>query len=220
MITVSPATLPDGSVTSAYSQTVTASGGSSPYTFAVTAGSLPTGLSLNTSTGDITGTPTATGTFNFTITATDSLACTGSTAYTVDIDAAGQVLRFFTIQPCRLIDTRRVNGTYGGPALQAGTQRSFPLDGQCGIQADAVAVSANITTVNPTVRGDLRAFPTGGPVPSSSVINFNAGRTRANNLIVPLMGTPLGSMTIQTDMTSGTTNFLFDANGYFAFVSQ
>ena len=57
-------------------------------------------------------------------------------------------------------------------------------------------------------------------MPSSSVINFNAGGTRANNIIVPLFGTPIGSMTIRCDMPSGSTNFLFDANGYFEFVSQ
>jgi hypothetical protein len=219
-ITVSPATLPNGSVTSAYSQTVSGSGGTAPYTFAVTAGSLPTGLSLNASSGAITGTPTVTGPFSFDITATDANACTGTTSYTVNINAGGQVLRFFTIAPCRLIDTRRVTGTWGGPPLQAATQRVFPLDGQCTIPADAVAVSANMTTVLPTAGGDLRAFPTGGPVPSSSVINFNAGGIRANNIIVPLTGSPIGSMTIQTDMPSGSTNFLFDANGYFEFVSQ
>jgi N-acetylneuraminic acid mutarotase len=220
VITVLPATLPDGSVTTAYSQTVSASGGTAPYTFAVSAGALPTGLSLNPSTGAITGTPTVAGPFSFDITATDANVCDGSTSYTVNINAGGQVLRFFTIQPCRLIDTRRVTGTWGGPPLQAATFRDFPLDGQCGIPADAVAVSANMTAVLPTAGGDLRAFPTGDPMPSSSVINFNAGGIRANNIIVPLTGTPIGSMTIRCDMPSGSTNFLFDANGYFAFVSQ
>ena len=141
------------------------------------------------------------------------------------VPIAGRVpppaVRFFTINPCRLIDTRRPAGSYGGPALQAGTQRDFAIDGQCGIPADALAVSANITTVNPSARGDLRAYPAGAPVPSSSVINFNAGQTRANNAIVPLMGSPIGSMTIQTDITGGgTTHFLFDVNGYFKFVSN
>ena len=84
-ITVSPTTLPGGIVGTAYSDTVTAAGGAGPNTFAVTAGALPTGLTLGTD-GAITGTPSADGEFTFTITATDSAtSCTGSRAYTVRI---------------------------------------------------------------------------------------------------------------------------------------
>ena len=54
-----------------YDAFVPASGGQLPYTFAVTSGSLPPGLVLNFSTGEITGTPTASGSFPFTITVTD-----------------------------------------------------------------------------------------------------------------------------------------------------
>jgi hypothetical protein len=91
VITVSPATLPGGAVGVAYNQTVTASGGAGPFVFAVTSGTLPTGLSLNPATGAITGTPSVMGTFSFTITATSPPACTGSRAYTVGIGVgAGQ----------------------------------------------------------------------------------------------------------------------------------
>ena len=82
-ITVSPATLPDGTVGVAYNQTITASGGASPYMFSFT-GNLPTGLTLSTS-GILSGTPTMAGTYNFTVTATDSSNYTGSQAYTVMI---------------------------------------------------------------------------------------------------------------------------------------
>ncbi len=84
-ITVSPATLPGGIVGTAYTETATAAGGTGPYTFAVTAGALPTGLTLGTN-GAITGTPSAEGEFTFTITATDTTtSCTGSRAFTVRI---------------------------------------------------------------------------------------------------------------------------------------
>ncbi|WP_157572069.1 beta strand repeat-containing protein [Hydrogenophaga taeniospiralis] len=85
-VSVSPSTLPNGAVTVAYSQTLTASGGVSPYSFGVTAGALPAGLSLS-SGGVLSGTPTAGGTFNFTATATDSSPFpgpfAGSRAYTL-----------------------------------------------------------------------------------------------------------------------------------------
>ncbi|MEA2568906.1 MAG: hypothetical protein QOI24_907, partial [Acidobacteriota bacterium] len=67
-------------------QSVTASGGGGSYSFAVTAGTFPTGLSL-ASGGGITGTPTATGTFNFTVTATDTASlCTGTQSFSIAVN--------------------------------------------------------------------------------------------------------------------------------------
>ena len=94
-VTVSPATLPNGAVAAAYSQTVTASGGTGPYSFAVTAGALPAGVTLSVG-GVLSGTPSAGGTFNFTVTASDSSAFpgpfAGSRAYTLTIAAPTIVL--------------------------------------------------------------------------------------------------------------------------------
>lgn len=84
-ILVNPATVPGATVAVAYNQTLSASGGTAPYSFAITAGALPAGLSLNTGTGALTGTPTAAGTFNFTVTATDANSFTGSRAYTLAV---------------------------------------------------------------------------------------------------------------------------------------
>jgi len=67
--TTSP--LPPGQVGAAYSKTIAVTG-LSPFTFSVTSGSLPAGLGLNSSTGAITGTPTAYGTSNFTVKVVDS----------------------------------------------------------------------------------------------------------------------------------------------------
>ncbi len=86
-LSLSPASLTNPTVSSAYSQTISASGGNGTYSYAVTAGSLPAGLSLNTSTGALTGTPTAGGAFNFTITATDTASATGSKAYSITVAA-------------------------------------------------------------------------------------------------------------------------------------
>ena len=86
-LSLSPASLTNPAVSSAYSQTISASGGNGTYSYAVTAGSLPAGLSLNTSTGALTGTPTAGGAFNFTITATDTASATGSKAYSITVAA-------------------------------------------------------------------------------------------------------------------------------------
>jgi Putative Ig domain/Proprotein convertase P-domain len=83
-IDLSPAALPGGKINQAYNQTITASGGTVPYTFAVTSGTLPAGITLDSS-GVLSGTPTEAGTFDITITATDVNNCTGSIAYSLVI---------------------------------------------------------------------------------------------------------------------------------------
>ncbi|MBF0235479.1 MAG: IPTL-CTERM sorting domain-containing protein, partial [Desulfamplus sp.] len=82
-ITLAPPLLPQGTEGVAYSRSITASGGQAPYTFSVTAGTLPNGLLFTN--GLISGTPTTAGTFTFTVTATDANGCTGLQAYTITI---------------------------------------------------------------------------------------------------------------------------------------
>ena len=84
-ITVNPATLPNGTLGVAYNQTITATGGTPPYTFAITSGALPAGLTLNPATGALTGTPTSIGASNFVVTATDANACPGGRTYSITI---------------------------------------------------------------------------------------------------------------------------------------
>jgi len=84
---LNPTTLPAGMVGAAYSQAMSATGGSGTYTYTVTAGSLPSGFSLNATTGVLSGTATTAVTSNFTITATDSLGGTGNRAYAVVVNA-------------------------------------------------------------------------------------------------------------------------------------
>jgi hypothetical protein len=86
-VVVAPTSLPTGRVTTAYSQTISATGPPGPFTFAVTSGSLPTGLTLS-SGGALTGTPTAAGGFNFTIAATNAVAESGSQGYALTINLA------------------------------------------------------------------------------------------------------------------------------------
>lgn len=90
VITVAPAgsALPQPTFTNAYSTPITASGGAGGYTYAVTGGTLPTGLSIASGTGVISGTVSAAATspYNFTVTATDSNGCPGSTTYTGTIN--------------------------------------------------------------------------------------------------------------------------------------
>jgi hypothetical protein len=87
-VTVNPATLPNATVGVAYNQTLTATGDEGPFTFAVTSGALPAGLTLNPTTGAITGTPTSPATANFTITATNAELCAGRRPYVLGVGAS------------------------------------------------------------------------------------------------------------------------------------
>jgi len=69
---ITSTSLPSGTLGTPYDQTLSVTGGSSAYTWSVTAGSLPDGLSLDPSTGEISGTPDLSGTDIFVVTVTDS----------------------------------------------------------------------------------------------------------------------------------------------------
>ena len=122
-VTVNPASLPDGTFSTAYSQTLTASsanGGTPPYTFATSAGALPAGLTLSPA-GVLSGTPTLAGSFNFTVQATSSNGFSGTRAYTVNIAQASQSITNFTANPANPMYS--AGGTFsvaanGGPSGQ------------------------------------------------------------------------------------------------------
>jgi hypothetical protein len=120
--------------------------------------------------------------------------------------------QYFTVTPCRLIDTRNPNGTYGGPPLAAGFDRIFPVAGQCGVPATASAVMVNATVVFPTAGGNLRIFPTGAPVPTVSALNFSTNQTRGNNGIFSLNAQ--GQFSVRLSPT-GFTHLVVDVVGYF-----
>ncbi|MFA7061999.1 MAG: IPTL-CTERM sorting domain-containing protein, partial [Pedobacter sp.] len=74
-----------------FSQTLTVSGGTAPYTWSVVSGSLPDGLSLNSVTGTISGTPTAVGTFSFTYGVSDTTLASTTVAGQIAVNAPAAV---------------------------------------------------------------------------------------------------------------------------------
>jgi hypothetical protein len=83
---ITTTSLPNGTAGVAYSQALSASGGTMPYSWAISSGNLPGGLSLST-TGTITGAPSAAGTSNFTVQLTDATLVTASRQFTLVIVA-------------------------------------------------------------------------------------------------------------------------------------
>ncbi|MSN27333.1 MAG: DUF1566 domain-containing protein [Geobacter sp.] len=87
VLAISTTALADGYLTTAYSQTLSASGGKTAYTWSITAGTLPAGLTLAASTGVISGTPSATGTSSITVQVKDSNNAIATKALTVTVYA-------------------------------------------------------------------------------------------------------------------------------------
>ena len=118
--TIITAALPPGKQNQTYNAVLAASGGATPYTWRITAGSLPAGLGLISSTGAITGTPTGGGTANFTVQVADSEMppATASTAFSVTISAAVPLSVTSTLLPSGVVgriysgSLTAVGGTY------------------------------------------------------------------------------------------------------------
>jgi CSLREA domain-containing protein len=85
-ITLTPTTLPSPTLGVAYNPTLSAKGGIAPYTYSISVGALPTGLTLNSTTGVISGAATAAGTFSFTVTAKDSDGFTTTQSYSTKVN--------------------------------------------------------------------------------------------------------------------------------------
>jgi len=121
--------------------------------------------------------------------------------------------RFYTVTPCRIVDTRNPNGPFGGPALPANSTRDFVMRGNCGISSTARAVSLNVTVTGSTSYGDLRLYPTGAGGITASTIDWSRAQTRANNAIIGLGSN--GALTVWCVMPGGSTQVILDLNGYF-----
>lgn len=277
-----------------YREIASAGGGVPPYGWSLVAGSLPPGLSLDPSTGTISGRPAAAGHYPFTLQVVDArsrlaqrdlalliipafsaltveraglgqgqvlsdppgiscgsecqaiypagtlvrlfgAAAPGSslsrwegaedcrdgvvemkaakTCRAVFVDVADKALDFYTLQPCRALDTRT------GPPLMSQEIRVIQLVGKCGIPDSAQAVSVNVTVVGPTAAGHVGLWRADLSEPLSSVINLSAGRVRANNAILAISRDGQGSIAAKASVLgSGSVHLLIDVNGYFEWV--
>ena len=144
-----PATLPTGQVGSPYSQTLTASYGTAPYTWSIVSGRLPFGLSLSPSTGVISGTPTSALTTLVTFQVADSSTPpqTAAVTLTVSIAAPG---------PVSISTTSLASGTVGAPYAQTlsavGGQAPYSWSLTSGVLPAGLTLSTSTGTIGGTPR--------------------------------------------------------------------
>ena len=147
-------------------------------------------------------------------------------------DVSGQ-RTFVAITPCRMADTRSIDGfggQAGGPALTSFFNRDFQITGSpggvpgppagCGagtIPADADAVSVQFTIVTPTAAGNLVAWQSGAAQPTVSVLNWDAGTiAQGSGTIVPLGGPGALTVRLNTGAAGQSAQLIIDVNGYFS----
>jgi len=138
-----------GTVATAYGPvTLTATGGTAPYSWTVAAGSaLPAGLNLTTA-GVISGTPSAAGTFTTNITVTDAATATSTTAFSITVSAAAVNAAVLYQNSCAGCHSLGTVDTTGSPNLSqtTGMPSRFPTPGVAGHQGRTLS-AAEITAL-------------------------------------------------------------------------
>ena len=202
-ITVAPPSLPSGTVGVAYSQTFSASGGTSPYTFTLTGGSLPTGLTL-ASNGTLAGTPTAGGSFTFTVRATDSSTGSGpysaTRSYTLTIGSP-----LITVAPATLPDGT-VNVAYRQPLSAAGGTAPYSFALTVGSLPPGLTLSATgVVAGTPTTRGSF-TFTVTATDASTGSGPYNGARTYTVAIAAqPVTAAPVLTAPASTSATNNAT---------------
>jgi hypothetical protein len=129
-------------------------------------------------------------------------------------------LEYFTVKPCRIVDTRISQG--GSGPIPGGTKKSYYAAGLCGVPyPEAKAVMINIAAVNATATGHLRAFAYPKPKPFAATLSFGKvaqlGQGIANAAIVPICNADTDTCYLDLSIyVSKTTDVVIDVMGYFA----
>lgn len=133
-------------------------------------------------------------------------------------------LQFYSLAPCRLVDTRGPTNPQGngGPIIDANTARHFPIFGAdarpCGVPSGAKAAVLNLVVVGPTSGGHIIAYQYGYPdIPLVSNLNFDANEPAlANGAVIELGQDANRQLTVWTAMSPGAiAHLVIDVTGYY-----
>lgn len=158
----------------------------------------------------------ASGSYSVTLTITDTQGLTASTSRKVSVTdvAPPPAQSYFTVAPCRLLDTR------SSSPLNNGQLYAFNVAGNCGIPATAKAVSFNVGVLSSTGPGHLVFYPgnqSSSPFATSAINFISSPLPRFNNAILRLATNGAGTLAVRPGLYSGTTaHLILDINGYYS----
>jgi hypothetical protein len=225
-ITTTSASFSTGIVGTAYSPvTLTATGGVPPYTWSITSGALPAGLTLNSATGSISGTPTGSGTFPFTVQALDSQGDTATASLSVTINAAvaptitslsppsataGSPGFTLTVNGTGFVNgtSVKVNGSARVTTFVSGTQVTAAI-----LASDiATAGTLSVTVTNPAPGGGTSgaaSLTVNNPVPAIASISPSSGMEGGAAFTLTVNGTGFVNATsVNVNGSARATSFV------------
>ena len=147
------------------------------------------------------------------------VACVGNIFFDVSdanftISGGPAAGSFYTVSPCRVLDTRLAGGPTGGLPIAANATLTHAIAMTCGVPASALSVFANVTVVGPVATGDAKVYAVDNALPTATTISFKAGDTRANNAIFSLSQDGIGAVKIK-NASIGNLRLVIDVAGYF-----
>lgn len=202
-LAISTSALPNGTVGTAYSTTLQASGGTTPYSWKLSSGSLPAGLSLNASSAAISGTPSTSGTSSFTVMATDAANDTATKSLSIAVAAATQTLSIST----STLAGAQVGTAYSGTLQATGGTTPYAWAISSGSLPSGLSLNASSGVISGTPNAS-------GTSSFTAKVTDSGNGTATKSLSIAVAAAPQPLTITTTSLPNGSTNTAYSAFAY------